>query len=64
MSAKRQQKPKHEYLKPIQVADRLQVSERTVREWLRNGTLKGVRLGEKLWRVSEEEVQRFLKRGR
>ena len=45
-----------------EVADRLQVSEWTVRDWLREGRLKGHRMGgRKLgWRVRPSELQRFL----
>ena len=43
------------------VAKTLSVSEYTVGVWLRQGKLKGSKLGGKLWRVSEAEVQRFVK---
>jgi excisionase family DNA binding protein len=49
-----------------QVAERLALSEETVRRWLRSGKLKGVRIGERRsgWRVPETEVQRILSGGR
>ena len=40
-------------LTPNQVAERLQLSVRTVYAWLRDGRLPGIRLGRR-WRVSEE----------
>lgn len=46
-------------LTPEQVAQRLQVTERTVYTWLRSGRMRGVKLG-RLWRVTEEDVAAFL----
>ena len=37
-------------LTPEQIAERLQVVERTVYRWLNEGRLEGVKLG-RLWRV-------------
>lgn len=47
-------------LTPAQVAERLQVTERTVYRWLDAGELKGVKLG-RLWRIKEEALDSFLK---
>ena len=44
---------------PKEVAEILQVSEQTITEMLRQGTLKGVKAG-KLWRVPDRHLQRFL----
>jgi excisionase family DNA binding protein len=46
-------------LDPNQVAAILNVSPKTVRDWLRAGKLQGVRAG-KLWRVESAEVGRFI----
>ena len=46
-------------LTPPQVAQRLQVNERTVTEWLRRGHLRGFKIG-KEWRVSERDLQALL----
>lgn len=46
-------------LTPGQVAERLQVKERTVLEWLRAGELRGLKLG-RLWRVHPADLERFL----
>lgn len=48
-------------MKVSEVAARLRVSEETVRNWLRAGTLKGTRLGGKRagWRVPIAEVERM-----
>ena len=46
-------------LTPPQVAERLQVNERTVTQWLRKGYLRGFKIG-KEWRVSEADLKTFL----
>ncbi|MSQ24379.1 MAG: DNA-binding protein [Chloroflexi bacterium] len=45
-----------------EVAERIRTTEATVRRWLRDGHLSGVRPGgTKLgWRIAESELQRFL----
>jgi excisionase family DNA binding protein len=47
------------YRTPEEVADELQVTRRTVYEWLRSGRLRGVRAG-RGWRIGPEEIARFL----
>jgi excisionase family DNA binding protein len=42
-----------------QVAKHLQVNERTVTQWLRQGHLRGFKIG-KEWRVSERDLDNFL----
>jgi excisionase family DNA binding protein len=42
-----------------QAAERLQVTPRTVYEWLRSGKIPGRKLG-KVWRMSEEAILEFL----
>jgi excisionase family DNA binding protein len=49
-----------EILTSEQVAEHLQVQHRTVQEWLRSGTLPGIKLG-RLWRVRREDLEGFLK---
>ncbi len=46
-------------LTPPQVAERLQVNERTVTLWLRRGLLRGFKIG-KEWRVSSRDLEAFL----
>lgn len=48
-------------LTPAQVADRLQVTEKTVYRWLDAGKLAGVKLG-RLWRIREENLEDFLQK--
>lgn len=47
-------------LTPEEAASRLQVSLSTVKRWLRNGDLKGVKPGGKVWRVEEESLEQFI----
>ena len=46
-------------LTPFDVAKRLQMNERTVTQWLRQGYLRGFKIG-KEWRVSEEDLETFI----
>lgn len=46
-------------LTPAQVAQRLQVNERTVTQWLRKGHLRGFKIG-KEWRISLADLEAFL----
>jgi excisionase family DNA binding protein len=43
-----------------QAAAQLQVSERTVYEWLRDGKLPGRKIG-KVWRLSADAINDFLR---
>jgi len=47
-------------LTPEQVAERLQVETSTVKRWLRQNKLPGVKL-EKSWRIAPETLEDFLK---
>lgn len=42
-----------------EAAELLGVSPLTVYRWLNDGTLRGVRLGHKLWRVPASEIERM-----
>ncbi len=46
-------------LTPTDVANRLQVNERTVTLWLRKGHLRGFKIG-KEWRISPDDLRAFL----
>ncbi len=46
-------------LTPSDVAKRLQMNERTVTLWLRNGYLRGFKIG-KEWRVSDVDLDAFI----
>jgi len=46
-------------LTPEEVAERLVVSPKSIREWLRIGKLRGVKVG-RLWRIRERDLEAFL----
>jgi excisionase family DNA binding protein len=46
-------------LTPEQVAGRLQVTPRTIYDWLRQGRLQGIKIG-RLWRVRPGDLHAFL----
>lgn len=46
-------------LTPEQVAARLAVSPKSIREWLKSQKLKGTKMG-RLWRVREDDLRKFL----
>jgi excisionase family DNA binding protein len=45
--------------KPEEAADLLKVSPETVRLWLKEGELKGLKVGTS-WRVKQEDIEAFL----
>jgi len=46
-------------LTPDEAAEIVKVSAKTIREWLKAGTLKGIKTG-RLWRIKESELRAFL----
>jgi excisionase family DNA binding protein len=55
--------PEEAWLTVNDIATRLRVSQHTVRRWLRQGELVGVKLGDRTgYRVRDEELTRFLAR--
>lgn len=46
-----------------EAAERLSLSPDTIRKWLRNGQIKGVKIS-RIWRVSEEDLYEIMKEGR
>ncbi len=52
--------PPKRILTVTQAAEQLQVSERTVYEWLRDGKLPGRKIG-KVWRMSADVINDFLR---
>lgn len=44
---------------PEQAADQLVVSPKTLRDWLRSGRLRGVKVG-RLWRVRPSDLEAFI----
>ncbi len=47
-------------LTPEEVAIRLSVTPNTVRGWLREGSLKGIKLGKRIWRIKEADLLNYL----
>ncbi len=47
------------WLTPAQVAERLQVTERTIYAWLSAGALRGAKIG-RIWRIPESALQALL----
>jgi len=45
---------------PEEVSEILKISVRTIREYLKQGKLKGSKIGTK-WRITEEQLKEFLK---
>ncbi len=61
MTNKSTLKAEIQLLTAAQVAEQLQLHERTVTSWLRQGYLRGFKLG-KEWRVSREDLRSFIER--
>ena len=53
--------PKEKLLTPLQVAERLQVHERTVNRWLQCGDLPGIKNGRD-WRIAASNLNSFIER--
>lgn len=51
----------YELLTPTQVAENIGIHERTVTRWLREGYLRGFKLG-KEWRVASQDLEAFIQR--
>ena len=53
------------FLTVAEVAERMRVTEFTVRNWLRAGKLKGTRPGgtKAGWRIKEGDLERFIAQG-
>lgn len=46
-----------------EVSARLAVPGQTIRLWLRQGKLKGIKTGPRLWRIRERDLEEFIRRG-
>jgi excisionase family DNA binding protein len=49
-----------EYYSPQEIAEKYNLKHRTVLSWIRQGKLKGVKLGD-LWRVHRLDLEAFIK---
>lgn len=52
--------PHDRYQTVRELADRLEVAEATVRQWIKSGELRAIDIG-KGWRVADADLERFLK---
>ena len=59
----REQMVREQLLTAAEISDQLQVLPVTVREWLRKGKLKGVRLPGGDWRIRPKDVEAMLQAG-
>ena len=57
-----EQAPRGSSLTVHQVAERLNVSARTVWAWIAEGRLQAIRLGRRTTRISEDALEEFLRR--
>ncbi len=54
-------KEKDVLITPEAAAERLSVSANTIRSWLRDGTLPGVKIGKgRIWRIKEKDLEEFI----
>jgi len=51
--------PQDQYQTVQEVADRLEVAEATVRQWIKAGALRAIAIG-KGWRISDTDLAQFL----
>jgi excisionase family DNA binding protein len=54
---------KTEFLSPLQVAEYLKVTRRTVYSWIKEGYLPAVKAGPKLWQVAAHDLETLLRPG-
>lgn len=47
---------------PKDASERLVVAEKTIKDWLRAGKLRGVKVGS-LWRIREVDLEKFIEGG-
>ena len=52
--------PQDRYQTVQEVADRLEVAEATVRQWIKSGALRAIDIG-KGWRIADTDLTQFLK---
>ena len=52
--------PQDRYQTVQEVADRLEVAEATVRQWIKSGALRAIDIG-KGWRISDTDLAQFLR---
>jgi excisionase family DNA binding protein len=56
-----------EFLTKKEVATYFRVHEKTIERWLKEGSLKGYKLGTgntSLWRISKSEIEKFMEKSK
>jgi excisionase family DNA binding protein len=51
--------PQDQYQTVQEIAERLEVAEATVRQWIKSGALRAIDIG-KGWRISDTDLAQFL----
>ncbi|MCE5314164.1 MAG: helix-turn-helix domain-containing protein [Armatimonadota bacterium] len=46
-----------------EAADILNVTDLTVRRWIKEGRMKAIKLGGRLWRIQESDLEAFIRSG-
>jgi len=49
-------------LTPQEVAERLRLTRRTIMKYIREGKIKAIRLNRRIYRISEKDLNLFLKK--
>jgi excisionase family DNA binding protein len=52
--------PQDRYQTVLEIAERLEVAEATIRHWIKSGELRAIDIG-KGWRIADTDLERFLK---
>jgi excisionase family DNA binding protein len=61
--AKANTKPNDVFLTPAEAADLLRISDRSLREFTKRGTVQAVRLGDRTIRYARAEIERIVALG-
>jgi excisionase family DNA binding protein len=48
------------FLTTLEVAELLRVHQRTVQRWIKTNQLKAVKVGLKIWRIRQQDLDKFL----
>lgn len=57
----KQEKPDTGFISPQEFADRTGFASGTIRKWLRQGIIKGKKMGPRVWLIPKEELEKALK---
>ncbi len=57
----KQEKDASDFISPKEFADRTGFAGGTVRRWLRQGIIKGKKVGPRVWLIPKEELEKALK---